>query len=299
MVTTFVTIYAHAEQKPKIVGLVPVRNEALVIEQCLKALACYTDAIIVLDDASEDETVAIVKSLAHECNVEKIIEKKIWYRDEPGDRNKLLQAGRAIGGTHFVVIDADEIFTAPCLKDNFLRTKIFELQPEQVLELAWIRLWKSLKQCRNEVDIKEFIFCDNGTSYYESRFIHTSRVPNKFFNKESMHITPAIEYGLLHFQAINWRNMRIRQAWYRCLEHIRNPKESIKNINKGYAASEDETNLRLATCPKAWFDGYTSIDFSAFEKAESWREKQILGWFEHYGRDFFAPLEIWDIDWNT
>ena len=96
----------------------PVRNERIMITQCLKSLAQYTDAIVVLDDASDDETVAIVESLAQECNVEKIIKKDHWYRDEPGDKNKLLAAGRAIGGTQFVLIDADDMFTVNCMKNN-------------------------------------------------------------------------------------------------------------------------------------------------------------------------------------
>ena len=42
-----------AANKPKIIGLVTVRNERLMIGQCLKALSYYIDAIVVLDDASE------------------------------------------------------------------------------------------------------------------------------------------------------------------------------------------------------------------------------------------------------
>jgi hypothetical protein len=29
---------------------------------------------------------------------------------------------------------------------------------------------------------------------------------------------------------------------------------------------------------------------------ESWRTKQILNWFEVHGKDFFRPLDIWDIE---
>ena len=100
----------------KIVGLIPARNESKIIEQCLHALSFYTDAIIYLDDASDDNSVAIVESVADKYRVEKIIKKKIWKRDEPGDRNALLKAGREIGGTHFIVIDADEMLTSNCLQ---------------------------------------------------------------------------------------------------------------------------------------------------------------------------------------
>ena len=115
--------------KKKVVGLLPARNESAIIEQCLHALSLYTDAIVYLDDASDDNSVAIVKSVATKYKMEKIIRKKVWKRDEPGDRNALLKAGREIGGTHFIVIDADEILTANCLQDNWLDSQIDRLQP--------------------------------------------------------------------------------------------------------------------------------------------------------------------------
>lgn len=102
----------------KIVGLVPARNESKIISQCLPALALYTDAIVFLDDCSDDDTVQVVQSLQSECSIERVIQKTKWHRDEPGDRNALLQAGREIGGTHFIAQDADEMFTANCTRDG-------------------------------------------------------------------------------------------------------------------------------------------------------------------------------------
>ena len=166
----FVKFLIGAESK--IVGLVPVRNEALMIAPCLKALAMYADAIVVLDDASDDNTVDVVKALQQECRIEKIITKEKWYRDEPGDRNLLLQAGRAIGGTHFVVIDADEMFTANLLKNNLLRTKILALQPGEALNVTWINLWRSTAYYRYDYSVwsgqdVNVAFCDDDKCFYQ------------------------------------------------------------------------------------------------------------------------------------
>ena len=106
------------------------------------------------------------------------------------------------------------------------------------------------------------------------------------------------EYGVLHFQFVNWRNLLIKQAWYRCLEKIRFPKRSKKRINDLYRPACDETNLGLKRVPKYWFDGYDFFDPSLFDEPEQWREKQILGWFEKHGKDYFTDLEIWNIDWG-
>ncbi len=365
----------------KIVGLVPVRNEAQMIVPCLKALAMYTDAIVVLDDASEDGTVAAVQALQKECHIERIIEKKVWYRDEPGDRNLLLQAGREIGGTHFIVIDADEMFTANLLKDNVLRNKILALNPGEMLNVTWINLWRSVNQYRYDYSVwsggkMNVAFCDDGHCFYSSNFIHTSRSPanlsgnvqelvldnqgfdfledclsqygkkiiktyyqHDYFDRNNLHLqryfidqiknnhltvqeaadlvaqgrvvflnhsghsqVPCYRLdftvGLIHFQFVNWDNLLAKQAWYRCLEKIRNHQVDVKWVNKAYGESKDEKKCRYLSCPAEWFTGYVFFDKSVYEKNDSWQKKQVKSWFKEYGKEFFQDLDIWDVNWE-
>ncbi|HSW73678.1 MAG TPA: glycosyltransferase family A protein [Candidatus Limnocylindria bacterium] len=295
------TIPCIAQKPPKIVGLLAVRNEQNYIAQCLRTLCLYTDAIVILDDASDDNTVAIIKSLAKQCNVAKIITKKTWLRDEPGDAKALLAAGRALGGTHFIHLDADEMFTANCLEGNFLRSRILELKPGDRLRMNWIQLWRSVDYYRFDSSIwtwnyKDFIFCDDGICGYLSGFIHTPRTPNTL--QGTTYTMEGYTYGVLHFQFVNWRNLLIKQAWYRCLELIHKPTKSTVSINKSYAASKDETDLAVNPCPAAWFAGYTFFDPLIYQKSEQWREKQVLYWFAKYGKNYFEKLDIWDIDWG-
>ena len=291
-----------AANKPKIVGLVPVRNEHLMVGQCLKALSYYIDAIVVLDDASDDDTVHIIESLAQECKVEKIIKKEQWMRDEAVDRNLLLEAGRQLGGTHFIIIDADEMFTANCMINNQLRKIILDLQPGDRLLLNWIQLWKSINYYRFDKSVwtwnyKDFVFCDDGTCSYDTSYLHAKRTPHNLSGKTYM--INGYTHGLLHFQFVNWRNLLIKQAWYRCLEHIREPEKPISDINNRYSPSKDESELGLHQSPSEWFLGYDFFDPRIFNEPEVWREKQILAWFEKYGIEHFADLDIWDIDWRA
>lgn len=304
-ITFFTIILIFAPKlfaEAKIVGLVPARNESPIIEQCLRALSLYTDAIVYLDDASTDDTLEIVKSLAQECNIEKIIAKEKWYRDEPGDRNKLLQAGREIGGTHFVVVDADEMLTANCLDNNFLQKKILSLKPGERIKLNFIVPWRSVDQYRFDKSVWTHnyfvcIFCDDGRCSYNSGFIHTPHVPRNLRGK--IHTIAGYTHGMLHFQFVNWRNLLVKQSWYRCLERIRQPNKSDAAINQIYAPSKDEKNLGLKSSPAYWLDGYDFFDPTVFNQPEKWKEKQVLEWFEHYGRKHFAGLDIWYVDWGA
>jgi glycosyltransferase involved in cell wall biosynthesis len=282
----------------KIIGLIPERNESNILGECLKALSKFTDEIIILDDCSTDNSVEIAKSLANECKVVEIIEKKKWYRDESGDRNLLLEAGRKHKGTHFIVIDADEILTGYCIEHNRLRSILLSLRPGEQLSMHWYQLWRSFDNYRNDgifAPVKSvWCFCDDGTCSYNKSYLHTPRVPQNLNGK--VYPLPAM-FGIIHFQFVQWENLLIKQAWYRCLERIREPQKSITAINEMYQPSKDETGLTLNPVPAYWFSAYPMLDKSCYLKPETWRKKQIAEWFDKYGPDYFKELDIWDVNW--
>jgi glycosyltransferase involved in cell wall biosynthesis len=282
-----------AVSNPRIIGLMPARNEEDKIGFALKALAKFTDAIVFLDDCSTDKTVQVVKGLSQECRVEKIIEKTAWHRDEPGDRNRLLAAGRALGGTHFVVIDADEAFTANCLDGSVLRKRILSLKPREQLALRWIHLWRSVDQYRVDAPVwseryKRCIFCDDGRSEYQSKFIHTSRIPRMKGKRFKLHDE---DMGLLHFQFVNWSNLELKQRWYRWLERVRDPEKTVEAINRKYATSVDESGLMLSETPEYWFEGYPFFDKAIFDIPDNWRLVQMREWQKEFGESYFDGLK--------
>lgn len=293
-------VFAGSDHK-KIVGLIQVRNESIIIEQCLHALSLYTDAIVILDDASDDNTLDIIKSCADKYRIEKIICNQMcaWLNSlESYNRQKLLETGRKIGGTHFIIIDADEMFTATCLKGNFLRTKILEMQPGDKMSMHWIGLWKSIDQFRSEGLLNEIIFCDDGVCSYNCKPIHVPRIPENLRKGAMIYLEPYTIFGLLHFQAANWKNMELRRAWYHCFFKIRSPQMDALEINELCAPQGDDTRVKTQKCPSHWFDGYDFFDKTTYQKLEIWRKKQIIGWINQYGQSFFKDLNIWNIDWD-
>jgi len=92
--------------------------------------------------------------------------------------------------------------------------------------------------------------------------------------------------------------MRIKQAWYRCLEHIRMPEQQTALINKYYNNRINKKNGCFLQASQSWF-AYPFFNPAAYKAPEQWRGKQILSWFSQYGKDFFADLDIWDIDWGA
>ncbi|MEX2381469.1 MAG: hypothetical protein WD490_03730, partial [Opitutales bacterium] len=183
--------------------------------------------------------------------------------------------------------------TANCTENGFLRKAILSLKPGEQLKMQWLQLWRSVHNYRDDDSswsnkYKRIIFCDNGTSQYKSDFIHTSRIPGKLKGRRRQIDGP--EYGLLHFQFVNWENLEIKQAWYRHLERIRLPNKPAGEIMKKYAPSEDETGLVVKPSPREWFAGYSFFDETLFGEADEWRRQQMRDWTNAYGSRYFSGL---------
>lgn len=102
--------YTRAGQRPagRVSALVPARNEAANLDACLRAL-CATDAdeILVLDDASTDETAAIVGSWARRDARVQLLEghgPPAGWLGKAAACERLLQAST---GDFLLFIDAD------------------------------------------------------------------------------------------------------------------------------------------------------------------------------------------------
>jgi len=110
----------------KIIGLMLARNEQWVIGSSAKAALRWVDKLVVLDHASADGTRTKLIELA-QCNPGRV---HILSRDdsqwlEMDHRQATLVEGRRHGGTHFAIIDADEILTANQL-DSIRASNVYD-----------------------------------------------------------------------------------------------------------------------------------------------------------------------------
>ena len=303
----------------KIIGLVQVKNESDIIEYALRALALHTDAIIVLDDASEDDTVKIIQKFAPELNIIEIIHNLTseWVEGtEAANKQKLLDAGRKHGGTHFVAIDADEIFTTDCADHGWLRNKLLALKKGQILQIPLINLWKSFEDYRSPFDDNfpnicycTIGYCDDGISsiYYNLKtsyagFLHIGRFP---------HVSPTENYplfvyesdlnhSLIHLPFVNWDNVILKKVWIMMLEIIRLKEglynkemfpqgRSVQDIESFYNTYHNyETNSILTPTPASWLS-YPFFKKEPFlQRFSTSKLHDIKQWITIYGLYYFT-----------
>jgi hypothetical protein len=205
-----------------------------------------------------------------------------------------LEFGRASGGTHFVILDADEAFSAPFHQQG--RWRISALGPGECLSLPWVALWLSPRQFRNDGSAwrpraKEFVFCDDAGDYAPGRDLHTSRLPDAdFVCADSVSVNDGC---VLHYQFVNWDFLQLKQAWYRCLERVRGG--SPTRINWSYAITLDKSDdSHCSVVPEEWTDGL-AMPAALPALGDTWRFRQILYWFNDFGPEFFEPLQIWHV----
>ena len=104
------------KQKPTIIVITPVRNEAWVLDAFLTCTSSWADYIILADHHSEDET----KAIARKYEKVGVIDNPTfeWYESEC--RARLLEEACKIPGDKVIfALDADEF-----LSEGFERTKV-------------------------------------------------------------------------------------------------------------------------------------------------------------------------------
>lgn len=95
--------------KQKLVAMMPVRNESQrYLTEVLEHLSLWTDAIVILDDASEDNTYDIAKSF--DKTVVHRIEEPLFIFNEPALRKTLWELTVKEKPDWIVAVDADELF---------------------------------------------------------------------------------------------------------------------------------------------------------------------------------------------
>jgi glycosyltransferase involved in cell wall biosynthesis len=269
----------------KTIVLLPVKNEAWILESSLKNFSTFADHIIIADQHSTDDSIDIYKRFP---------KVSVINNDELGHGNRvrwsLLDEARKIDGNNLIIcIDADEMISRDAVE--YIKS-ISEKATEPIaFQFSWIQLWKTISKYRVDgvwKDNKKTIaFIDDRKVDYARNFVindHTSRIP------QIDNIVSVERYPLLHFQYVAFEQNQIKQSWYRCSEFMRGL--PAKKINLKYSVTNESSLTELKDTPGEWFSGLTT-EFISIKQSDTWYFKEILAWFNEKGVEFFEPLDIW------
>jgi glycosyltransferase involved in cell wall biosynthesis len=280
--------------------LIPVRNEAWILEQTLAAASLWADHIIVANHGSTDQTANILRRYP---KVLVITNSHPFHTSTI--RKELLEAARNFEGNNALFsFDADELPTGHVLNDTFW-SEIERLPTGTSIQMEWVNLWRLATQYRIDgvqaPQWKVFGYIDDRKMDYDTLGVindHTSRVPMAALRNSRRFDFPKV----LHYQFVDWRRLLSKQAHYRMVEWLQKKQSmwTAFSINLKYFSTKDERGLKVAFVPPEWLKLYSDHGVTLGYKSQvdlSWHDSAVLGYFEKYGKQYFDWLDIWDIDW--
>ena len=275
----------------QVVALVRMRNCARSAKHFLRALSVFVHQMVVLDDASVDGNAAIVEAVAGDYRIARIIAKgpreeadvDVW-----GDMQALLEEGRRIGGTHFVVIHADELPTTSLVSDGTWWDAMRALEVGESLSLSWVHFWKSLRYARADwmlqhrglrsLRVVDVAFRDDGQCSYlsnkamdsglarhsdDTRQFDLSRIPRDLKGSQVEIRGPA--HALLHLGFVDWIAAMHRVHLRRLITRLRLPDADGASVNGVLAEVVDEAGVHGVACSWQMFGNWSEYGVDAAE----------------------------------
>lgn len=283
----------------KFIALMPVRNEAWMVGLSLRVALLWCDEVVALDHASTDRTPEILAEIAaehpgrlhilHEPNPD-------W--PEMAHRQRLLEAARALGGTHMAIIDADEVLTGNLL--GAVREVVSGLAPGQLLQVGMPCMWRGLDQYRTDSRIWSnrndliLAFADRPDLHWSqvNGYDHHHRAPCGAVVRQRVGYAAG---GAMHLQWASWRRLTAKHALYKMMERRKYPDKSVAAIDSMYSLALDEVGLALQPAPAEWWAPYSQLRQYADINTEPWQESECRRLWAEHGAAAFAGLNLFGV----
>lgn len=293
----------------KLVGCMPVRNEAYILGLTLRAALLWCDAVVVLMHACTDGSSAILGkvSLEHPGRVSELcVESESW--DEMRHRQRMLEAARAEGATHIAIVDADEILSGNLLSEfGPERTPDVHFHgPSNMIQLPGYNLRGGLHTYHsNGIWGRRWFstaFADNPTLYWAANgYDHHHREPRGIPLQPYRPIQQG-QGGILHLWGVSERRLRAHHAWYKCMETLKYPNKSRTEIDNMYSWAihgrqphDTPAQWTFEQVPEEWWAPYAHLMKYLDVDAEPWQEAEVRRLVEQHGPARFAGLDLFGI----
>lgn len=278
--------------RPTLVCLTPVRDEAWILEAFLAAAATWADVIVVADQGSTDGSREIAE--AHEKAV--VVENRMESYDEGARQRLLLEAARSHvpGRRILIALDADEALTADATASREW-DRLSAAAPGSVLRFRWVNLLPPGDRSWTPPNDVAFGFVDDGSDHGGER-IHSTRVPAP----EGAAVLSHDDIAVLHLQYLDWERMKAKQRWYQAWERLERPDKRPIQLYRQYHRMDAFPHAEVASVPPRWLEGYANagIDLTAVEPCDAFTwDADVLRWLHEHPEEL-RRLDLWDAGWE-
>ena len=201
--------------KPTIIVITPVRNEAWVLDAFLTCTSSWADYVILADQHSTDGS----REIASKYEKVILVDNDLPEMNQALARRLLFEEADKIAGDKIVVaLDADEF-----LSEGFEETegwqRIIRSQPNEIFCFKWLNLYGDYGHALPETGYMEWAFHFDASmkladEYWqcEQRAVHEMRVPCLPIERAKYVMIPDIKF--VHLSFINPVRTRNKQDFY-------------------------------------------------------------------------------------
>jgi glycosyltransferase involved in cell wall biosynthesis len=280
-------------ERPKLICLTPVFNEAWILERFLKCTSVWADHIIIADQQSTDGS----REIAHRFPKVTLIENPSEAFNEPERQQMLIAEARRIDGPRILLaLDADEFITANFFNSPEWET-ILRAPPGTVIRFQWQDVLS------DGLDLRYFRYhwappigyVDDGAPH-QGRAIHSVRVPVPAAAPSLM----PTQIKVMHYCMADLERFKSKIRWYQCFEHINLHRKPL-DLYRFYHENLFVSPSLIQPVPKEWIQDYErrGIDMSSLNREGVYRwDREVLQYFQTHGTARFKRLALWDVDWN-
>lgn len=285
-------------EKPKIIVITPVRNEAWILDAFLTCTSSWADYIILADQHSDDGT----REMA--AKYEKVIlidnPTQEWY--EYLCRTRLLEEALKIPGDKIIFgLDADEF-----LSEGFEKTaswqKIIHSKGNEIFCFNWLNLFDDFNTAEytcmhyewaahydDSVDVIEEY------KKREKHAVHCVRVP--CLETERCSYVFVDDFWVVHLAKLNHQKIRQKNDFYQVTWVDKNKEEANPiSMYRGYSKYYPDQLVHLDAPVKLCRMGEDK-DYSFLVRTTDYGKHyvdEMVQVFEREGTEKFAKLCIWD-----
>jgi glycosyltransferase involved in cell wall biosynthesis len=280
-------------QRPLLVCLTPVKNEAWILERFLKCTSVWADHVIIADQNSTDGS----REIARRYPKVTLIDNPSEAFNEPERQQMLLAEARRIPGAKILLaLDADEFLTANFLTSPEWET-ILRAPPGTVIRFPWLDILSDASALRYfRYRWAPPIGYVDDDAEHKGPAIHSVRIP---VPPGSATLIPT-QIKLMHYAMLDLERFKSKIRWYQCFEHINLHRKPL-HLYRFYHENLFVSQGVIQPVPREWIQGYEErgIDMSTVYREGVYRwDREVLKYFEKYGTARFKRLAFWDVDWN-
>ncbi len=280
-------------EKPLLIVLTPVKNEAWILDVFLKATSLWADYIVIADQNSTDGSRMIAKKYPKVI----LVDNQNKEMHQANARKLLFNEVKKIEGDKILFgLDADEF-----LSGDFIHTQdwqhILNSQPNDMFLFRWMNLQENISKYTSWTPYYWAVHASDSLwdSKFMDNFIHEWRLPCPDDTLKNAYTCTEINF--IHFARTNKARQKNKERFYQVVSLTNNSLYNPINLFRQYHVKISSTEIKDVPSDAFVYYEQNGLDIKSeinFKDEGIHYIQDTLLYFQKKGITYYKLLDIWD-----